>query len=110
MCEGNGTVVMFDSEIGGETGETLMFPAAAVLVFLLYLLLFHELISQFCCNGKNKEGYTAKGGSTLGYRYGDKYNVLKIYTSVPILWKSKRVFIIITLWLAGMAFLKLAFN
>ena len=79
MCKENGIVEMFDGEIGGGLGETLMFPAAAVLVFLLYLLLFHELISQFCCNGKkNKEGYTAKGGSTLGYRYGNKYSVLNI--------------------------------
>ena len=74
MLEGNVTFYNPD-EIGGGAGgttgagETLMFPAAAVLVFLLYILLFHELISQFIQNGKTKEGFTGKGGSALGYRW-----------------------------------------
>ena len=73
MLEGNVTFSDPD-EIGGGAGgatgagEAFMFPAAAVLVFLLYILLFHELISQFLQNGKTKDGFTGKGGSTLGYR------------------------------------------
>ena len=74
MLEGNVTFSDPD-EIGGGAGgatgagEAFMFPAAAVLVFLLYILLFHELISQFIRNGKTKGGFIGKGGSTLGYRW-----------------------------------------
>ena len=74
MLEGNVTFSSLDETEGGGcggatgAGETLMFPAAAVLVFLLYILLFHELISQFLQTGKTRDGFSVKGGSTLGYR------------------------------------------
>ena len=74
MLEGNVTFSSADETGGGggagaaPAGDNLMFPAAAVLVFLLYILLFHEIVSQFLQNGKPRDGFTVKGGSTLGYR------------------------------------------
>ena len=65
----SGSNATFPALDGATAGDTeLVFPAAAVLVILLYILLVHELLSQFIQREKPRDGFMAKGGSTLGYR------------------------------------------
>ncbi len=54
-----------DANLGSHTVPVVMFPAAGILVLLLYLVIFHDVISQiFFSSGNNKNHKS----SAVGYR------------------------------------------